>query len=152
MIDGAGGIQCRHRQTEAQGRRHRRYGRIRPDAPKQIQQTAPQGGTIRLSFSLSDSALSSALAVLGKIRGENPEVKPEILPGNCKVALYDANMVNTPGVAAKVFTLLAEAGIQVILVTTSEVDISLLVSEHDLPDALAIMREAYGVEPIQAEF
>ena len=113
-----------------------------------ISQTAPQGGTIRLSFSLSDSAL----AVLGKIRGENPEVKPEILPGNCKVALYDANMVNTPGVAAKVFTLLAEAGIQVILVTTSEVDISLLVSEHDLPDALAIMREAYGVEPIQAEF
>lgn len=113
-----------------------------------ISQTAPQGGTIRLSFSLSDSALSSALAVLGKIRGE----KPEILPGNCKVALYDANMVNTPGVAAKVFTLLAEAGIQVILVTTSEVDISLLVSEHDLPDALAIMREAYGVEPIQAEF
>ena len=113
-----------------------------------ISQTAPQGGTIRLSFSLSDSALSSALAVLGKI----PEVKPEILPGNCKVALYDANMVNTPGVAAKVFTLLAEAGIQVILVTTSEVDISLLVSEHDLPDALAIMREAYGVEPIQAEF
>ena len=108
-----------------------------------ISQTAPQGGTIRLSFSLS---------VLGKIRGENPEVKPEILPGNCKVALYDANMVNTPGVAAKVFTLLAEAGIQVILVTTSEVDISLLVSEHDLPDALAIMREAYGVEPIQAEF
>ena len=117
-----------------------------------ISQTAPQGGTIRLSFSLSDSALSSALAVLGKIRGENPEVKPEILPGNCKVALYDANMVNTPGVAAKVFTLLAEAGIQVILVTTSEVDISLLVSEHDLPDALSIMREAYGVEPIQAEF
>ena len=108
-----------------------------------ISQTAPQGGTIRLSFSLSDSALSSALAVLGKIRGENPEVKPEILPGNCKVALYDA---------AKVFTLRAEAGIQVILVTTSEVDISLLVSEHDLPDALAIMREAYGVEPIQAEF
>ena len=38
-----------------------------------ISQTAPQGGTIRLSFSLSDSALSSALAVLGKIRGENPE-------------------------------------------------------------------------------
>ena len=46
-----------------------------------ISQTAPQGGTIRLSFSLSDSALSSALAVLGKIRGENPEAKPEI-PGS----------------------------------------------------------------------
>jgi aspartate kinase len=61
-------------------------------------------------------------------------------------------MVNTPGVAAKVFTLLADAGIQVILVTTSEVDISLLISAHSLSDALAVMGEAYGVDPIQTEF
>lgn len=60
--------------------------------------------------------------------------------------------MNTPGVAAKVFTLLADAGIQVILVTTSEVDISLLISAHSLTDALAVMSEAYGVEPIQNEF
>ena len=41
-----------------------------------ISQTAPQGGTIRLSFSLSDSALSSALAVLGKIRGGQLQGRP----------------------------------------------------------------------------
>lgn len=113
-----------------------------------ISQTAPQGGTIRLSFTLSDDALGTALSVLSKL----PAVKPEILPGNCKIALYDANMVNTPGVAARVFTLLADAGIQVILVTTSEVDISILVSAHSLPDALAVMTEAYSVEPKQNEF
>ncbi len=117
-----------------------------------ISQTAPQGGAIRLSFSLSDRALGTALSVLGEIRSKNSDVKPEILPGNCKVALYDENMVNTPGVAAKVFTLLADAGIQVILVTTSEVDISLLISAHSLSDALAVMGEAYGVDPIQTEF
>ena len=113
-----------------------------------ISQTAPQGGTIRLSFTLSDDALGTALSVLSKL----PAVKPEILPGNCKIALYDANMVNTPGVAAGVFTLLANAGIQVILVTTSEVDISILVSAHSLPDALAVMTESYSVEPKQNEF
>lgn len=117
-----------------------------------ISQTAPQGGALQLSFSLSDHSLGSALSILGKIRSENPDVKPEILPGNCKVSLYDENMVSTPGVAAKVFTLLADAGIQVILVTTSEVDISLLISAHSLTDALAVMSEAYGVEPIQNEF
>lgn len=117
-----------------------------------ISQTAPQGGAIRLSFSLPDNALATALSVLGKIRSENPEVKPEILPGNCKIALYDENMPNSPGIAAKVFSLLADAGIQIILVTTSEVDISLLVSDHDLPDALSIMEAAFGVKPIQAEF
>ena len=113
-----------------------------------ISQTAPQGGTIRLSFTLSDEALGTALSVLSKL----PAVKPEILPGNCKIALYDANMVNTPGVAANVFTLLANAGVQVILVTTSEVDISILVSAHSLPDALAVMNAAYSVEPQQNEF
>ena len=117
-----------------------------------ISQTAPQGGAIRLSFSLSDHALGDALAILSKIRSENPDVKPEILPGNCKVSLYDENMVNTPGVAAKVFTLLADAGIQVFLVTTSEVDISLLISAHSLSDALSVISKAYGVEPIQNEF
>ena len=70
----------------------------------------------------------------------------------CSIAVGMALGAKLQGKDTKVFTLLAEAGIQVILVTTSEVDISLLVSEHDLPDALAIMREAYGVEPIQAEF
>ena len=113
-----------------------------------ISQTAPQGGTIRLSFTLSDASLGTALSGLSK----NPTVKPEILPGNCKIALYDENMVNTPGVAAKVFSVLAEAGVQVSLVTTSEVDISILVSEHSLPDALAAMRQAYSVEPTQNEF
>lgn len=117
-----------------------------------ISQTAPQGGAIRLSFSLSDHVLGNALSILGKIRSENPDIKPEVLPGNCKVALYDENMVNTPGVAAKVFTLLADAGIQVMLVTTSEVDISLLISVHNLSDALTVMSEAYGVVPVQTEF
>ncbi len=44
-------------------------------------------------------------------------------------------MVNTPGVAAKVFSLLSEAEIQIMLVTTSDVDISILVSAHELGDA-----------------
>ena len=113
-----------------------------------ISQTAPQGGTIRLSFTLSDDVLGTALSVLSRI----PSLKPEILPGNCKIAFYDANMVNTPGVAARVFSLLAEAGVQVILVTTSEVDISILVSSHSLPDALEAMAKAYNVEPKENEF
>ena len=117
-----------------------------------ISQTAPQGGSIRLSFTISDAALADALAVLAKLRQENPAISPEILPGNCKLAFYDENMVQTPGVAAKVFTLLSQAGIQVMLITTSEVDISILVSGHNLSDALTVMCENYNVEPVETSF
>ena len=61
-------------------------------------------------------------------------------------------MVNTPGVAAKVFSLLSEAEIQIMLVTTSDVDISILVSAPELGDALSVMRDAFGVTPQGVSF
>lgn len=117
-----------------------------------ISQTAPQGGTIRLSFTISDGALADALAVLAKLRQENPAISPEILPGNAKLAFSDPDMVHTPGVAAVVFTVLSHAGIQVMLVTTSEVDISILVSGHDLNDALTVAAGHFGVAPVETAF
>ena len=117
-----------------------------------ISQTAPQGGTIRLSFTISDNALADALGVLAKLRQENPAISPEILPGNAKLAFSDPEMVHTPGVAAQVFSVLSQAGIQVMLVTTSEVDISILVSGHELHDALAVTGRHFGVEPVETEF
>ncbi|MCD7945571.1 MAG: ACT domain-containing protein [Clostridiales bacterium] len=117
-----------------------------------ISQTAPQGGSIRLSFTISDASLAVALSVLAKLRQENPAISPEILPGNCKLAFYDEDMVQTPGVAARVFSLLSQADIQVMLITTSEVDISILVSGHNLSDALTLMCENYNVEPVETCF
>ena len=117
-----------------------------------ISQTAPQGGTIRLSFSVSDEDLSRALSILGGLREKCRELTPEILPGNCKIAFYDAQMVNTPGVAAKIFAMLSLAEIQVMLVTTSDVDISILVSDHDLSDVLHLLSGTFGVVPEEVTF
>ena len=40
-------------------------------------------------------------------------------------------MKNCPGVASKVFSAIAETGVEVRMITTSEVDISVLVYCHD---------------------
>lgn len=117
-----------------------------------ISQTAPQGGSVRLSFTVSDRDLGVVLTLLGQLSGKEHNLSPEILPGNSKIAFYDAGMVNTPGVAAKVFSLLSEASIQIMLVTTSDVDISILVSAHDLGEALGVMRKGFGVEPEEVHF
>lgn len=116
-----------------------------------ICQTAPQGGEIRLSFTVSDESLGEALTVLGKLRSEQPRLKPEIQPGNSKVVFYDEAMVTTPGVAAKVFSVCSKAGIQVQLVTTSDVDISILVPTHSIHDTLLLMEETYGVTAVEAQ-
>lgn len=116
-----------------------------------ICQTAPQGGEIRLSFTVSDDDLSAALMVLGKLRKDQPRLKPEIQPGNSKVVFHDEAMVTTPGVAAKVFTVCSKAGIQVQLITTSDVDISILVSTHAIHDTLRLVKETYGVTAVEAQ-
>ena len=117
-----------------------------------ISQTAPQGGAVRMSFSLSDRDLAEALTVLGKLRSGDKGLSPEILPGNCKIACYDADMVRTPGVAAKVLALLSEANVPIMLITTSDVDISILINAHDLNDALQAMSGAFGVAPVEESF
>ncbi|MGI6498096.1 MAG: ACT domain-containing protein [Oscillospiraceae bacterium] len=115
-----------------------------------ISQTAPRGSFISVSFSLADEMLPKALSVLAKKKAKYPDIQSEVLPGNCKIAFYDADMVGTPGVAARVFSILSDAGVQIMLITTSDVDISILVNSHDLPLALEAVCGAFGVEPMEA--
>lgn len=117
-----------------------------------ISQTAPKGGKLSLSFSISDESLADALTIFGALRAQHPAITPEILPGNCKLAFYDENMVHTPGVAAKVFSLLSRVGVQVMLVTTSDYDISMLVPAHMLADALKVLSETFGLTPEEVSF
>lgn len=117
-----------------------------------ISQTAPKGGKLSLSFSISDESLADALTVLGQLRATHASISPEILPGNCKLAFYDENMVHTPGVAARVFSLLSGVGVEVMLVTTSDCDISMLVPAHMLSDALRVLSEHFQLTPVQVAF
>lgn len=112
-----------------------------------LSQTARKGGTLSLSITISDDDLGDALTVLGELRSQNISIKPEILPGSCKINYFDKAMVNAPGVAAKFFTTLAAADVEVMLVTTSDVDISILVPAHWLDDALKVLSDALGLEP-----
>jgi aspartokinase len=52
-------------------------------------------------------------------------------------------MKNIPGVAARLYTLLAENDVEIKLVTTSEVDISYLVYEKDVDKALDAIKKEF---------
>ena len=61
---------------------------------------------------------------------------------NHKISVYDPVMKNTPGVAAQVFNAISSTDADIRLITTSEVEISLLVTEADFDTVLNAILEA----------
>jgi aspartokinase len=54
-------------------------------------------------------------------------------------------MKDIPGVAAKLYTVLANNGVEIKLVTTSEVDISYLIYNRDVDKALSAIKHEFGL-------
>jgi aspartate kinase len=63
-----------------------------------------------------------------------------------KLAVVGSGMRSHAGVAAKLFETLGAEGINVRLVSTSEIKISVLVAEAELERAVRVLHKAYGLE------
>ena len=97
-----------------------------------ISQEPPQGTISRISFTISDNDLRAALAVIAKLREVYPSLNLAVSSGNYKLLVCSNEMRNTPGVASAVLRAAASANADVRLITTSEIDISILLSQPDL--------------------
>lgn len=110
-----------------------------------ISQTAPLGGRISLSFTVSGEDIGAVLELFAELREENPELKSDISAGNSKISIYGEAMRDMPGVAAGTFDIIAKLGVDVRLITTSEIDISILVPKSDFETACEGFSKAYGL-------
>ena len=111
-----------------------------------ISQTAPQGGKTDLSFTVAEESLGDVLATFAALRGEYPGIKTDISGGNCKISLCGEDMRYTPGVAAKAFEIVADMNINIMIITTSEVDISLLIPKSDYQSFSQAFETAFGMK------
>ncbi|MBQ8135764.1 MAG: hypothetical protein IJ192_15415 [Clostridia bacterium] len=98
-----------------------------------------QGERTSLSFTIKDEDLVKILSYTSKL--DDGSVKSIVSSGNCKISVNDDAMENCPGVAAKVFALAAQAKTEIRLITTSESQISLLVTKSDFDSAYAKIQE-----------
>lgn len=97
-----------------------------------ISLTPPQGSSINLSFTICDDDLGKLLAYHAELRNQGEsQIQPVVSSGNCQISIYDKAMETTPGTAAKVFRAAANASADIRIITTSEVQISLLVPQAD---------------------
>jgi len=63
-----------------------------------------------------------------------------------KVSIVGTGMQNTPGYAARMFRTLYERGINIHLITTSEIRITCIISEERVKDALQALHQAFELE------
>jgi len=63
-----------------------------------------------------------------------------------KVSIIGAGMQNTPGYAARMFHVLSEQGINIQLITTSEIRITCIISEDRVKDAVRALHKAFELE------
>lgn len=111
-----------------------------------ISQAPPFRGSISISFSLPSDDLVKALGALNKFKKNIKDLQIEIDADNTKLQVYGEAMRDIPGVAAGLFTILANEGVEIKLVTTSEVDISYLIYEKDVDKALNAIKKEYDLK------
>lgn len=110
-----------------------------------ISQAPPFRGKINLSFSIPSRDIPNALTALSRFKKDVPDLNIEVESDNTKLTIFGEGMKDLPGVAAKLFTLLAANGIVIKLVTTSEVEISYLLNSSEVDKAKKAVKKEFGL-------
>ncbi|MFF2458666.1 aspartate kinase [Peribacillus simplex] len=99
--------------------------------------------TTNLSFSTKSGDTEAALIVLENNKERLGFDRVETESGLAKVSIVGSGMVSNPGVAAEMFEVMANTGIQVKMVSTSEIKVSTVVNEKEMVKAVESLHEAF---------
>lgn len=110
-----------------------------------ISQSPPIRGTFNVSFSLAASDVVKALTELNNFKKKYNDIIVEVDANNTKISVYGEKMRDLPGVAARLFTIMSQNGVEIKLVTTSEVDISYLIYDKDVDKAVQAIKNEFEI-------
>ena len=102
-------------------------------------------GMTDISFTLPKTDGPTAMSALAKVQGDVGFRGLEYDDHIGKVSLIGAGMRSHPGVAAKFFGALAEAGVNIEMISTSEIRISVVCRDSDLDAAVRAVHQAFDL-------
>ena len=111
-----------------------------------IVQNASVGGTTDLTFTVKKDDLSRASAVVEKVAEDLGSAGLVTSLGLAKVSVVGTGMQDAPGYASTMFRTLADAGINIEMITTSEIRITCLVSEDAVGPASRALHTAFDLD------
>jgi aspartate kinase len=113
--------------------------------------SAAATGLTDISFTLPKSEGSDGTAVLQRIQGEVGFASILYDDTIGKLSLVGAGMRSNPGVTATFFAAMADAGVNIEMISTSEIRISIIVREADLDRATKAAHTAFQLDADQVE-
>ena len=112
-----------------------------------IIQSVEHNGTQDICFTVTEDMAEVALETLERHRNTSLRCeKITITRDVSKVSVVGAGMMTNPGVAAKMFEALYDAGINIRQISTSEIRVTVLIDEKYTEDAAQAVHEAFSLE------
>src|SRR6266566_1981631 len=110
-----------------------------------IVQNASIGGTTDISFTIHEDELENARKILMPVVGEIGAKRLNTASGMAKLSVVGIGMRSHSGVAARMFECLGRSGINIQLVSTSEIKIAVIVDEKDAERAAQLIHVEFGL-------
>lgn len=110
-----------------------------------ILQSIGRDGTKDISFTVNDSDLDDAVAALEANKARLTFQKIESNKEVAKLSIVGAGMMSNPGVAAKMFETLYNENVNINMISTSEIRVTVLINEKDAERAMNAVHEAFGL-------
>lgn len=108
-----------------------------------ILQSIGQEGTKDISFTVAREDADETVAILEKHKNRITARKIEKNDAVAKVSIVGAGMQSNPGVASRMFEALYNAGINIRMIATSEIRITVLINEEDVDKAMRAVHDQF---------
>jgi len=110
-----------------------------------IVQNASIGGTTDVSFTIHEDELENARTILMPVIGQIGAKRLNTAAGMAKLSVVGIGMRSHSGVAARMFDCLGNNGINIQLVSTSEIKIAVIIDEKDAERAAQLIHAEFGL-------
>src|SRR6266487_1307877 len=110
-----------------------------------IVQNASIASTTDISFTIHEDELENARKILMPVIGEMGAIRLNTTSGVAKLSVVGIGMRSHSGVAARMFECLGRNGINIQLVSTSEIKIAVIVDEKDAERAAQLIHAEFGL-------
>jgi aspartate kinase len=114
-----------------------------------IVQTASRSGKADISFTVTKTDAEAAEDTVRHVGREIGAGEVAAGEGVAKVSMIGAGMASNPGVAAAMFGALAEAGVNIQMISTSEIKVSCIVPVEDVEKAVRAVHRAFNLDTLR---
>ncbi len=111
-----------------------------------VQNVSQDGQSTDLTFTVGATDLDRARQVLDGLKAELNYDDIVADPNVCKISVVGVGMRSQPGVAKTMFQTLADKGINIQVISTSEIKVSVLISDDYTELAVRALHTAYGLD------